>query len=123
MKGEFADLLKSSAARPMLESVAQILRSSLAGYTSYEAVRILLPFEKVRAEMTAAPVDVLCIAIAALHAFVQLNWTGPDFNLTPVELLRYHAPHHFSLRSVHDNEMECDAVSYTHLTLPTICSV
>lgn len=108
MKGEFADLLKSSAARPMLESVAQILHSSLAGYTSSEAVRILLPFDKVRAEMTAAPVDVLCVAIAALHAFVQLNWTGPDFNLTPVELLRYHAPHHFSLRSVHENERECD---------------
>lgn len=30
---------------------------------------------------------VLIVAIALLHAFVQLNWTGPDLTFTPLDLL------------------------------------
>lgn len=39
---------------------------------------------------TNASVDpeiTLVIAIALLHAYVQLNWTGPDLTFTPVDLL------------------------------------
>ncbi|RXW20162.1 hypothetical protein EST38_g5701 [Candolleomyces aberdarensis] len=34
----------------------------------------------------------LCIAIACLHAFVQANWTGPDLNITPLEVLSSETP-------------------------------
>ncbi|POY71938.1 hypothetical protein BMF94_5046 [Rhodotorula taiwanensis] len=33
------------------------------------------------------PVDVLAIAVAALHAYAQVNWTGPALDLSPTSLL------------------------------------
>ena len=42
----------------------------------------------------------LCIAIASLHAFVQLNWTGPELDVKPTDLLRASAPDTFPPRSV-----------------------
>lgn len=33
------------------------------------------------------PLIQLIIAIACLHAFVQINWTGPDLEITPADLL------------------------------------
>ncbi|GAA5850335.1 hypothetical protein JCM8547_001836 [Rhodosporidiobolus lusitaniae] len=30
--------------------------------------------------------DLLAVAVAALHAYAQVNWTGPDLDLSPVEL-------------------------------------
>ena len=45
----------------------------------------------------------LCVAISALHAFVQANWTGPDLSLDLVALMRATAPQYFAPRSVEDD--------------------
>jgi hypothetical protein len=39
---------------------------------------------------SSAPLDVLFVAIAALYAFVQAGWTGPDIGFEPVDVLPAH---------------------------------
>ncbi|KAG0220832.1 hypothetical protein B0O80DRAFT_35467 [Mortierella sp. GBAus27b] len=39
---------------------------------------------------TSAPLDVLFVAVAALYAFVQAGWTGPDLGFEPIDVLPAH---------------------------------
>ncbi|KAF9981711.1 hypothetical protein BGZ65_003648 [Modicella reniformis] len=39
---------------------------------------------------SSAPLDVLFVAVAALYAFVQAGWTGPDLGFEPVDILPAH---------------------------------
>ncbi|KAK3829317.1 MAG: hypothetical protein J3Q66DRAFT_376789 [Benniella sp.] len=39
---------------------------------------------------SSAPLDVLFVAIAALYAFVQAGWTGPDIGFEPIDVLPAH---------------------------------
>lgn len=105
--GEFSDVLKSRAARPLFEAIAKVVHTTVQGKTSSE--QVIIPFSAVHIPVSESPLDSLCVAIAALHGFVQLNWTGPDMPLHPMELLRYHAPQHFKQRDVHDED-NSDAV-------------
>ncbi|CCF48616.1 uncharacterized protein UHO2_07394 [Ustilago hordei] len=58
--------------------------------------------------------EVLCVAISALHAFVQINWTGPELpgSLDPLSLLRNAAPDAFPPRPI-DAEAEEKAKAKT----------
>lgn len=100
--GEFSDVLKSRAARPLIEAIARVVQASVQGKKSLD--QVIIPFESVHLPVSESPLDALCVAIAALHGFVQLNWTGPNMPLHPVDLLRYHAPKYMDQRSVHDED-------------------
>ncbi|UTT90579.1 hypothetical protein NDA17_004351 [Ustilago hordei] len=58
--------------------------------------------------------EALCVAISALHAFVQINWTGPELpgSLDPLSLLRNAAPDAFPPRPI-DAEAEEKAKAKT----------
>ena len=100
--GEFSDVLKSRAARPLFEAIAKVVQATTQGKNSSE--QVVIPFSAVHIPVSESPLDMLCVAIAALHGFVQLNWTGPDMPLHPMELLRYHAPQYLEQRHVHDED-------------------
>ncbi|PKI85597.1 hypothetical protein MVES1_000278 [Malassezia vespertilionis] len=53
---------------------------------------------------TASALDTLCVAVAALQAFVQLNWTGPDFLLAPAALLHMCGAQYFPQRVPNDED-------------------
>ncbi|KAG8684219.1 hypothetical protein FRC08_013810, partial [Ceratobasidium sp. 394] len=47
---------------------------------------------KVDADDTLADLARLAVAIACLHAYIQLNWTGPDLDLDPLGILTVPTP-------------------------------
>lgn len=80
VRGEYAQVLTAPP-------VASLLRSSVdtAGLTSLDD---LLPLKDVP-DLDDAEMELLClVAVAAsLHAFLQVNWTGPDLSTTPLDVL------------------------------------
>ncbi|KAF6748986.1 hypothetical protein DFP72DRAFT_552793 [Ephemerocybe angulata] len=48
----------------------------------------------------------LFVAVACLHAYVQANWTGPDLNVTPLEVIPLEAP-----ESVTEQALDAKAIS------------
>lgn len=108
VNGAFEDVLKARMARPMIEAVAQTIQASLQNVL--DKSRVIVPFTKVQMQLPS-PHEALCVAIAALHTFVQLNWTGPEVALQPDELMRMHAPQYMPPRSV-DGDDENDDDTY-----------
>ena len=99
--GAWADVLMACVARPMIEAIAQTMHVSLQGAREKDAV--VVPFTQVKMHVPS-PQEAMHVAIAALHIFVQLNWTGPDVALQPTELLRLHAPQYMPMRSVDSDD-------------------
>ncbi|ORX33811.1 hypothetical protein BD324DRAFT_638689 [Kockovaella imperatae] len=84
-RAEFQAILESDEAKDVL-SDERLYRDLVTGYQASgpshddEANRPIA----MQAEQTLAR---LIIAIALLHAFVQANWTGPDLDFSPLDLL------------------------------------
>ncbi|KAF8878587.1 hypothetical protein CPB84DRAFT_1688262 [Gymnopilus junonius] len=76
----FRDVLKSDKARILFRPVSDDPDLSFQNLLDIS----IKPVEKdkVDAELTR-----LAIAVACLHAFVQANWTGPDLDINPLEIL------------------------------------
>ncbi|KAG6917666.1 hypothetical protein DXG01_001641 [Tephrocybe rancida] len=76
-------------------------RDALTSPTSRELLRVQsakfdLPFDQAfslgsqtSAEPIEAEISRLTLAVACLHAFVQLNWTGPDLDVQPLEVISF----------------------------------
>ncbi|PWN32184.1 TPR-like protein [Meira miltonrushii] len=97
-EGKFLDVLRSPQARQILALVAQQRQNE--AFTLYK-VHLENAISKIDS------IDALCIAVAALHAFIQANWTGPDLEeelLKPIQLLRRASPDSFPARSMNDDE-------------------
>lgn len=100
--GDFLSVLSSREASSLLQQFASALGGHLQQGTTldFTTIHINLPDEQ-----NDRFFPQLLIAIAALHAFVQANWTGPNL---PVEiqhlsvLLRRAAPDSFGPRSLDD---------------------
>ncbi|KAF8437171.1 hypothetical protein L210DRAFT_3406240 [Boletus edulis BED1] len=53
----------------------------------------------------------LVLAVACLHAFVQANWTGPDLNIKPSDVLTFPQHPHPNLPSISDPLLNSKAVA------------
>lgn len=106
--GELECVLRSPVARRFLQPVAQYMQAVCQHVPAAERAQVVVPLNQVSINVNGYEWEALCVAIAALHAFVQLNWTGPDLTLTPMALLRSAAPACFEARSVDEENDEED---------------
>ncbi|CDR88773.1 uncharacterized protein SPSC_05605 [Sporisorium scitamineum] len=103
--GEFAAVLTSDLASRLFKPFGSQLGQHLSSNTPFDLTSIQKQINSaVSTEATSESqsFEVLCIAISALHAFVQINWTGPELPdaLEPTSLLRASAPGTFPPRPV-----------------------
>lgn len=111
VEGEFPAVLRSPCSRKLLVQMAQQLRM-LVLTSATEQGQALRAWKNRTIKLDETePFEALCVAIASLHAFVQLNWTGPDLDLPPAALLRSCAPDTFPVRSL-ESDYEDD--KYVH---------
>ncbi|EJU06668.1 TPR-like protein [Dacryopinax primogenitus] len=76
--GKFSQVLEHKEGRRFFQSPSS-LNSSRSGRIN----DLLSPFAQgLEAELTR-----LAVAVACLHSFIQVNWTGPALDIKPVELL------------------------------------
>ncbi|KAG6841288.1 hypothetical protein C0991_012458 [Blastosporella zonata] len=79
VEGRFRDALTSPASR-------ELLHLQSAGFDSpFDQAFSLAPNSS--AEPIEAELLRLTLAVACLHAFVQVNWTGPDLDVAPLEVI------------------------------------
>ncbi len=101
--GDFAAVLTSALAKRLFKPIGVQLGQSLRnGSGAFDLGSLQKQINTaVVAEVTSESqgFEALCVAISALHAFVQINWTGPELpdSLQPVVLLRGSAPTPFPL--------------------------
>lgn len=112
LDGDFGAVLRTPVARAILAPFAAVLAAHAD--PDWHAAQVAV------ADADAA--DALCVAVAALHVFVQLNWTGPDADIEAVALLRGAAPQAFPLRSAEGDDdaqlqRRAHASSIEYLTL------
>ncbi|KAK0531848.1 hypothetical protein OC834_002810 [Tilletia horrida] len=112
-EARFEAVLGSSTARTLLKRYAQAAGKALAADSATlelgtSARLFQLPPACLQSdaaeERHQTQLAVLCVAIAALHAFIQENWTGPDVRLSSIEALRAAAPEAFPPRSATSDE-------------------
>jgi len=108
--GELESVLRSTATRRFLQPIAQCMQAVCQNVPVVERAQVVVPLEKVSIPVAGHEWEALCVAMAALHAFVQLNWTGPDLALSPMALLRFAAPACFESRSIDDDDSVWDAI-------------
>ncbi|WFD32319.1 hypothetical protein MSPP1_003364 [Malassezia sp. CBS 17886] len=118
-QGDFVRTLQSRTGSSLLASVAALVGPALAaapgGGGVAHVVRALQQAHiPVAPSEHAGQLDALCVAIAALHAFLQLNWTGPHLELDAYALLRASAPQHFPVRAVDDDGTEAEYAARLH---------
>lgn len=103
IKGSFLDVLSSTSARQLLSPFARAA-ASLDHQSSTQPLRhVDVPVGKAGVVV----VDALAIAVASLHVFTQLNWTGPDLPDSfsqPIALLRRVDPDAFPPRGLNAND-------------------
>jgi tetratricopeptide (TPR) repeat protein len=75
---EFKSVLLSDEARDILSTTSELFDGLLSSTTSVESAG---------ATATHVAQTTLILAIALLHSFVQTNWTGPDLDFTPIDIL------------------------------------
>ncbi|WFD38810.1 uncharacterized protein MJAP1_001774 [Malassezia japonica] len=108
VNGDFGALLSSGTSKKFLAQFAEQMQA-LMQTPAAEQGRAVAAWNHRKLSITGIDAfEALCTAIAALHAFVQLNWTGPDLDVVPASLLRASAPQVFPPRSV-DAEDDGDA--------------
>lgn len=113
IKGDFASLLTSDLASRLFKPIGlQFGQALTAGNGNFDLANLQTRVnEVVLTELNkngeGQGYEALCVAISALHAFVQINWTGPELPdaLDPVRLLRAASPDSFPPRPV-DSEAE-----------------
>ena len=76
----FRDVFRSDKARILLRPLSEDLDLPLQKLLDF-AIKSTEE-DKVEAELTR-----LALAVTCLHAFVQANWTGPDLDVTPLDVL------------------------------------
>ncbi|RDB19799.1 TPR repeat-containing protein C19B12.01 [Hypsizygus marmoreus] len=54
----------------------------------------------------------LTLAVACLHAFVQVNWTGPDLDVQPLEVISLESEHPISLSEADINQKAISELAY-----------
>lgn len=82
VKGNFRKVLTSSEAQKLLNTASNG-NSSLKECSFNEGLSFCLSNDNdVDQELLR-----LCIGVTCLHAFIQMNWTGPDLDITPAEVL------------------------------------
>ncbi|UZJ57160.1 hypothetical protein CBS101457_006480 [Exobasidium rhododendri] len=91
LEGSYLDILNTSLAKRLLSPFlhALILTEYQSSTATLQAYRLQIQGGKVQ------PIDALAIAVASLHIFIQLNWTGPDLpedSINPITLLRRISP-------------------------------
>ncbi|SPO30747.1 uncharacterized protein UTRI_05364 [Ustilago trichophora] len=110
--GDFADVLTSKLAaqlfKPFGTQLGQTLTSNTGVFDLTTLQKQLNAAIQTAVTTESQAYDALCIAICALHAFVQINWTGPELpdSLVPLSLLRSSAPDAFPPRPVDDLDAE-----------------
>ncbi|PWN51866.1 TPR-like protein [Violaceomyces palustris] len=103
IKGDFESVLGSDTCKQLLRPIGQQLGKAVSNHTPLDLEGIdLAPHLP---SSSQGRLEALCVGISSLHAFVQLNWTGPDFNLKPEDLLRGVSPDDFPPRKVDDDEL------------------
>ncbi|TKY88844.1 hypothetical protein EX895_002085 [Sporisorium graminicola] len=111
--GDFAAVLTSDLASRLFKPIGSQLGQQLSSNTTTTTTASKsLDFTSIQKQVNAAvsaeasteshSFQVLCVAISALHAFVQINWTGPELPdaLEPFALLRASASDAFPPRPV-----------------------
>ncbi|KAE8216642.1 hypothetical protein CF327_g226 [Tilletia walkeri] len=106
------EVLASSHARALLKPFAQAAGKAMNAQQALDletssGVAVQLPQAcgaEAQEEREQEQLAVLSVAVAALHAFVQENWTGPDVRLSSAEAVRSAAPDAFPPRSVDADE-------------------
>ena len=104
--GDFAAVLTSSLAAQLFKPIGAQLGQTLTSGTGAFDLRALQKQVNQAVQSAVTPesqtYQALCVAISALHAFVQINWTGPELPdaLDPLSLLRASAPDTFPPRPV-----------------------
>ncbi|KAG9127425.1 hypothetical protein FRC07_013989 [Ceratobasidium sp. 392] len=91
VEGQFKEALSSDLARQVLTlgHSGQIFTPDEAfngRLESYFGLKVEL------GDATGADLARLAVAVACLHAYVQLNWTGPDLDLDPLQILTLPTP-------------------------------
>ncbi|WFD42993.1 hypothetical protein MPSI1_001644 [Malassezia psittaci] len=110
IEGDFVSFLRSGVGRKLVSQVAQLLQPVIRATPAHKEQAIRAWHTQSLSLDDTDSFQLLCIAIASLHAFVQLNWTGPNFPLAPIDLLRESAPDLFGLRSA---DTEDDSEEHT----------
>ncbi|KAF9274765.1 hypothetical protein BGZ68_000377 [Mortierella alpina] len=96
LAGEYAKALKSDVASALLgtqlsdsEPEAIALESSLdlSAFLTKRIHNYLQATPAAASSTSSAALDVLSVGIAALYAFVQAGWTGPEVGFEPVDIL------------------------------------
>jgi hypothetical protein len=77
---QFRNALLSQTAR-------RVFRISSANLDGSFQDSLCLSMELERGDSINEEVERLALAVACLHAFIQANWTGPDLDLSPLEVL------------------------------------
>ncbi|CAD6887136.1 unnamed protein product [Tilletia laevis] len=107
------DVLASIHARALLKPFAHAAGNALSAQQQEidlslaSGTAVQLPqgcHAEAQEEREQAQLAVLSVAVAALHAFVQENWTGPDVRLSSAQAVRSAAPDAFPPRSVDADE-------------------
>ena len=78
-EGKFAEVLTSPFAKQLF--TVDVLEHSLATLFTFET-----------AATPENELARLCVGLACLHAFIQLNWTGPNLDLSPASLVTTSEP-------------------------------
>ncbi|TEB23772.1 tetratricopeptide repeat domain 27 [Coprinellus micaceus] len=79
VEGDFRAVLTSSFARTLF---------TLSSPNFTKSLREIFDLSKdLHQDSATGELIRLCIAITCLHAYVQVNWTGPDLNVTPLEVI------------------------------------
>lgn len=105
LEGDFLNVLRSPVAQLLLKPFARTvgIHAQQNGFLSLAKIG---PEYDAK---TCSPQDALCVGIAALHSFVQANWTGPDLEQElqqPVKLLRHTLPDAFPSRTIYSDGKE-----------------
>lgn len=102
VEGNFSDVLKSKMARDLFAPIGRAAAQALSPGATLDLASV--KFQLPAPQDAATQLDALSVAVSALHAFVQLNWTGPDFEVSSAEIVRSSSPDAFPLRSASEED-------------------